>query len=217
MGDILASLDKDETFPLVDKTDAILKSVIESPQDIVIFALDRQYRYLAFNSNHLQTMKKIWGADIVIGNCMLDYITSPDDCTKAKENFDWALSGKSFTLEEEYGNSAMERRYYENNYSPVIDGNNDIIGLTLFLTDITDRKKMEFEREQLIKKLQDSLAKVKTLSGLLPVCSHCKKIRDDTGYWQQIEAYIKDNSDAEFTHSVCPECAEKFYSIILKK
>lgn len=60
-------------------------------------------------------------------------------------------------------------------------------------------------------KLRKALHEVKTLSGLLPICSSCKKIRDDTGYWQQIERYISLRSDADFSHSLCPECAEKLY------
>jgi hypothetical protein len=59
--------------------------------------------------------------------------------------------------------------------------------------------------------LQEALDKVKTLSGLLPICASCKKIRDDQGYWHQVEVYIKDHSDAEFSHSICPTCAEKLY------
>jgi len=77
-------------------------------------------------------------------------------------------------------------------------------------------KAVEQERERLILDLQDALAKVKTLSGLLPVCSACKKIRDDRGYWNQMEAFIRDHSDADFTHSICPECAKKLYGKILK-
>lgn len=59
--------------------------------------------------------------------------------------------------------------------------------------------------------LQDALSKVKTLSGFLPICASCKNVRDDKGYWQQIEAYIKDHSDAVFSHSICPSCAAKLY------
>ena len=77
-------------------------------------------------------------------------------------------------------------------------------------------KMVEKERERLIFDLQDALAKVKTLSGLLPLCSACKKIRDDNGYWNQMEAYIRDHSDADFTHSICPECARKLYGEILE-
>ena len=74
-----------------------------------------------------------------------------------------------------------------------------------------ERKRAEKEREQLILELQDALAKVKTLSGLLPICSSCKKIRDDEGYWNQLEAYIQEHSEAMFTHGICPECAKELY------
>ncbi|MFC1592200.1 hypothetical protein ACFL43_06720 [Thermodesulfobacteriota bacterium] len=67
------------------------------------------------------------------------------------------------------------------------------------------------EAEDTTKELQHALAKVKTLSGLLPICSNCKQIRDDQGYWNKIEIYIKDHSDADFTHSICPECAKELY------
>jgi PAS domain S-box-containing protein len=77
--------------------------------------------------------------------------------------------------------------------------------------DITARKRAEAERERLIRELQDALANVKLLSGLLPICSSCKKIRDDKGYWTQLEAYIQQHSDAHFTHGICPDCARKYF------
>ncbi len=81
----------------------------------------------------------------------------------------------------------------------------------VFVEDITERKKMETERENLINNLTDALSEVKTLSGLLPICSNCKNIRDDKGYWKKIESYIRDHSDANFSHSICPECAKLLY------
>jgi PAS domain S-box-containing protein len=82
---------------------------------------------------------------------------------------------------------------------------------TGIIRDISKRKQIEEERNQLIKNLQDSLAKIKTLSGMLPICASCKKIRDDKGYWNQIETYLRNHSKAEFSHGICPECAQKLY------
>lgn len=82
---------------------------------------------------------------------------------------------------------------------------------TGIIRDISERKQHEKERDALIERLQQTLAKVKQLSGLLPICASCKKIRDDRGYWNQIEAYIRDHSEAEFSHGICPECAERLY------
>ena len=65
--------------------------------------------------------------------------------------------------------------------------------------------------EGTIGQLQEVMGQVKKLSGMLPICASCKKVRDDTGYWQQIEEYIRDHSEADFTHGICPECANKLY------
>lgn len=73
------------------------------------------------------------------------------------------------------------------------------------------RRQIEAQREELISDLQGALAEVNLLSGFLPICSSCKKIRDDKGYWNQLESYISKHSDVEFSHSVCPECARKLY------
>ena len=77
--------------------------------------------------------------------------------------------------------------------------------------EISQRKRAEKERDKMIFNLQEALAKVKTLSGLLPICASCKKIRDDKGYWNQIESYISDHSEADFSHGICPQCAKKLY------
>lgn len=74
-----------------------------------------------------------------------------------------------------------------------------------------ERKKLENEKQQLISDLHKALAELKTLGGLLPICASCKKIRDDKGYWNQIEIYIAQHSQAEFSHGYCPDCARKLY------
>ncbi len=78
-----------------------------------------------------------------------------------------------------------------------------------FDRDITKRKLAEQEREKLIAELREALEKIKTLRGLLPMCAWCKKIRDDQGYWKKVEDYLKEHSDATFTHGICPECLKK--------
>jgi GAF domain-containing protein len=77
--------------------------------------------------------------------------------------------------------------------------------------ELAERRRAEKERERLILELQDALAKVKTLRGLVPICSSCKKIRDDEGYWNQLETYIQEHSEVEFSHGICDECAKKLY------
>jgi PAS domain S-box-containing protein len=84
------------------------------------------------------------------------------------------------------------------------------------IRDVTERRRAEEERERLMEELQAAVANVKTLSGLLPICARCKKIRDDKGYWNQIELYIRDRSDAKFTHGICPDCAKLYHAELFR-
>jgi hypothetical protein len=72
-------------------------------------------------------------------------------------------------------------------------------------------QRMESELAGTVSKLEKSLAEIKTLSGLLPICANCKKVRNDQGYWQQIEEYVSEHSGADFSHGICPDCARKLY------
>jgi len=74
-----------------------------------------------------------------------------------------------------------------------------------------ERKRLEIEHQKLVRELKDALSKVKLLSGMIPICANCKRIRDDEGFWNQIEVYIQSHSEAEFTHGICPACIQKLY------
>ncbi|MCF8034160.1 MAG: PAS domain-containing protein [Desulfarculaceae bacterium] len=87
-----------------------------------------------------------------------------------------------------------------------------VIGAIETVRDISQGELDRLEREALIDQLQEALNNVKTLKGLIPICSHCKKIRRDEGYWERLEAYISEHSEAEFSHGICPECREKYYN-----
>jgi PAS domain S-box-containing protein len=113
--------------------------------------------------------------------------------------------GQPQTLVLDQPNGATEP-WYEIHVYPSLQG------LSVFARDITDRKRAEQEREELIRQLQGALAHVKTLKGLLPICANCKRIRDDQGYWRTVEAYVREHSEAEFTHGLCPDCARQLYS-----
>ncbi len=94
---------------------------------------------------------------------------------------------------------------------PVVLGDGTLSGISVIARDITERVRATEERERLIQELRAALAEVQTLSGLVPICSWCKRIRDDQGYWTQLEHYIQDRSSAQFTHGICPECAARFH------
>lgn len=80
-----------------------------------------------------------------------------------------------------------------------------------------ERQRAAKEREELIAELQQALTNIKTLRGLLPICSYCKKIRDDQGYWKQVEEYLRDHTGADFTHGMCPDCYQKMIAEIESK
>ena len=140
-------------------------------------------------------------------------ITHPDDLQTDLDYMQQLMEGTINTF-------SMEKRYIRK------DGTIIWVNLTVspmwaigeqpnfhiaIVEDITDRK---YAEEALLlekNKLQNALQKIKQLSGMLPICSSCKKIRDDKGYWKQIEAYIEDHSEAEFSHSICPDCAKILY------
>ncbi len=83
--------------------------------------------------------------------------------------------------------------------------------------EICRRKLAEEEKEKLIQDLQKAMAKIKVLSGMLPICSYCKNIRNDEGYWQKIEVFITEHSNAEFSHSLCNDCIKKYYPDIYEQ
>ncbi len=123
----------------------LLNSILESPVNIIIFSLDKNYCYTAFTTFHKETIKKIWGVEISTGMNMLDIISNPEDRQKAKNNFDRALKGEHFVLSEAYGDELLYRTFYDDYYSPVKDGDGNITGVSVFVIDITERKQSEQE------------------------------------------------------------------------
>lgn len=105
-------------------------------------------------------------------------------------------------------------RWLDVRVDPVADRWGDVAGRLVVTRDITVRKVLEGERERLIGELKTALSEVRTLEELLPICASCKKVRDDKGYWSQIEVYLRTRAAVEFSHGICPECDEKLYGHI---
>ena len=107
---------------------------------------------------------------------------------------------------------ANKEEDFNENDRKVAAGFGELAAIALQNSKLRDEKnEADRNREESIGELKTALSQVKKLSGLLPICATCKKIRDDHGYWNQIEAYIRDHSDVDFSHSICPECVQKLY------
>jgi len=125
--------------------EALLRGSIDSQLYIPIFSLDTNYKYLLFNEAHSIGMKELYGVSIEIGKCIFDYISPKEDIPKVKENYKIALSGTRHKKTEQYGE--LVKHFYEANYSPIIDKSDEIIGVSVFTEDITDRINREKEIE----------------------------------------------------------------------
>jgi hypothetical protein len=109
-------------------------------------------------------------------------------------------------------NTGGEELWIDLSLTPLIDRESHPVGCLYILRNITEQKLRERDKEEMIAALEKSLSEIKRLQGLLPICSHCKKIRNDKGYWEHVELYVSEHSEAEFTHGICPECMRKYYS-----
>lgn len=133
----------------------------------------------------------------------------PDDRTIVRNAIDEALHGALYKVEFRIISGEGRIKYIQAiSELEKKDGRTSMIGT---IQDITERKELENEQERLIGELQEALSRIKTLSGLLPICANCKRIQDERGNWSSMEKYIERHSEAEFTHSICPECEEKLY------
>lgn len=131
----------------------LLHAILESSPGVITFALDKHYRYIAFDSKHANVMRTIFAKEIALGMNMLEVITTDADREIAKRSFDRTLGGESFVAEEEYGEERLSRKYWQIFYSPIYSETGEVIGLTCFNLDITERR----EKEETIRELNATL------------------------------------------------------------
>lgn len=175
-----------------------------------VYMKDSQFRYVYANRLTLELFG--CAAEELIG-CDDTRFFPPDTVKRLQEVDLRVFAGEQTSEEIDVADAGTNRRVYWEVKTPIYvePERKTVWGLLGISTDITDRKRAEEEQDKLVEELQKALLEVKTLRGFLPICSHCKKIRDDKGYWNQIESYISNNSEAVFSHGICEECAEKHY------
>jgi PAS domain S-box-containing protein len=186
-------------FRLLDIVPIARDAVIEGMSDGVI-VLDAQNRIVDLNP----AAERIIGypASEIIGQSVDQALSVQPDLI---ERYRYVTEAHA----EVVLGKGEEQRYFDLRISPLRDRQGHLTGRLVVVRDITERKREEGEKEALLTQLEDALTKV--LSGYLPICANCKKIRNDDGAWHQIEAYIRDHTEVEFSHDLCPECAKKLY------
>ncbi len=188
----------------------LIQTIIDSLPDR-IFVKDLDKRFTLNNAEHIKALSATSRED-VLGRTDHDFRIPELADICANDDSDVMQTGiPIYNREEVTVLPSGEKGWLLVSKVPLRDTEGKIIGLVGISHDITERKRIEEQKDRLVSELKKALSEVKTLRGFLPICANCKKIRDDKGYWNQIESYIRDRSDAEFSHSICPDCAKKLY------
>jgi PAS domain S-box-containing protein len=189
-------------FQLLDLVPVARDQIVEKMSDGFI-VLDSQGRLVDINP---AARALLAGTDAAIGMSAEQVHGALGDALAAIRG---EVEGhREMMLPAEHG---APERYLDLRASDLFNRSGSATGRLLVIRDVTERRKLELEKEGLITDLQAALGDVKTLSGLLPICASCKKIRDDQGYWTTVEKFLSDHSGAQFSHGLCDDCIRKLY------
>lgn len=172
-----------------------------------IYLKDSDGRYLLINKRY-EALAHITLKDI-IGKT--DFDIFPEEIASLFRSQDEQVIQNGAPIEFEETITLPDREFTFITSKFPLHENGNIHAVGGFCTDISERKKIEDEKACLINKLQKTVDEVKTLRGIIPICAFCKKIRDDKGYWTQVETYLKEHTDAGISHGYCPECIKENY------
>ena len=194
---------------LLVKERDFISAILETTGALMI-VFDHQGRFLRINN----TFEKLTGFSILdlVGKTFWETLLTKEESSHIQKVMKQALR---INTPQEYQAGIItregQRRTIVWSFTSLMRENKESQFIIASGIDVTKLRQLEEEREKIIEELQAALTKVKTLSGLFPICSGCKKIRDDKGYWNQIEEYIQKYSEVEFSHSLCPECVKSLY------
>jgi PAS domain S-box-containing protein len=187
----------------------LMQTLMDFTPDFVYFK-DRDSCFIRISKAQAQLFGLSDPAE-AIGKTDHDFF-SPEHARQAYEDEQAIMrTGRPLTKEERETWPDRPDTWVSTTKAPLYDEAGNVCGTFGISRDITERKRAEGERERMIGELQDALLNVKALRGLIPICAACKKVRDDSGYWGQIESYLLEHSEAEFSHSLCPECMKRLY------
>ncbi len=189
------------------------KEIFEHANDL-IHSLDSEGKILYVNKLWIETLGYSFKEAT---NMTIFELVDPKYQDKCEKIFHCLMRGeKADPTETIFRSKSGKEIYVEGRCNPKFKKGEAVELLGIF-RDITDRKKLETERENLLAELQEALVNIKTLEDCLPICANCKMIRDENDNWNQIEYYIQKHSGTEFSHSICPKCVTELYPDLSKK
>lgn len=200
-----------ETITTLEQAQAVLRESEKRYRTLVdnmhdpLCEIDRDGRYLYLSANYEEMLG--YAPDALRGQNAFDLV-HPDDLPAVVETFKDPVGHgqRAFRFRHDNG----EWRWLESTGKTYMTEEGEPRSV-IVSRDITDRKRAEEERENHILLLQHALDNIKVLRGLLPICSHCKKIRDDQGQWHTVEVFVQARADVDFSHGICPDCLNKHY------
>jgi sigma-B regulation protein RsbU (phosphoserine phosphatase) len=189
-------------------SEALYQSLVSHLSQCV-FRKDREGRFTFANERFCRLLGKTLGE--IQGRTDLDFF--PRELAEKYRQDDQRVMAEREVWEEveETALPSGKRIFVQVVKTPLVNATGEVVGVQGIFWDITEHQGAEAERERLVVELQSALANVKTLSGLVPICAGCKKIRDDKGFWSEVENYVAKHTDARFTNGLCPECVKKYY------
>jgi PAS domain S-box-containing protein len=207
----------------VDAAREYAESIINTIREPLI-ALDQDLRVVSVSRSFYEVFKV--KPEETVGQLIYDLGNKQWDIPKLRELLETILPQKTTfdNYEVEHDFTVIGKRFMLLNARQIKRALGKERIILLAIQDITERKRSEQalgeaakEREKLVKEIQFALDNIKTLQGLIPICANCKKIRDDKGFWNQVEAYISEHTDARFSHGICPDCGKKLYGNLYEK
>jgi PAS domain S-box-containing protein len=175
-----------------------------------IFSFNRDGKYLYVNRQFTSGLDGGVIPDEVIGKTIWDLFPE-DEAEKRFAIVKWVFeNGESRNIEVRVPKAGGDT-YHLTTVKPIFDEDNEVAYVICIAKEITERKKFEAELKNRTVELEQALQEVRDLQGIVPICSYCKKTRNDEGYWNSVESYISKHTGAELSHGVCPDCLPNLY------
>ncbi len=189
--------------------------IIDKSQAVVFLWRNEEHCPVEYVSENVVFLLGYTAKDIVQQKVHYDHVIHPDDLQRVKNETNIRsnyLNENRFTrLPYRIIDKCGITKWVEDITCLRRNSNKDITHFQGIVLDISDRMKIEEDRDNLIHELNKALEEVKTLKGIIPICAHCKNIRNDEGFWQKVEIFVKNHSEAEFSHGICPKCIKYLY------